>query len=86
MIFQKKYIPIEKRDDYVSYCQDKNPIISSFKKDNALIKNRIKSSTLKFSNEVKIIYPAVDGDSPYKIIERNDDFTVIKINGRLIRD
>ncbi|HHX0702400.1 MULTISPECIES: nucleoid-associated protein [Enterobacterales] len=84
--FSKKYIPIEKRDDYVSYCQDKNTTISSFKKDNALIKNRIKSSTLKFSNEVKIIYPAVDGDSPYKIIERNDDFTVIKINGRLIRD
>ncbi|GAB7202809.1 hypothetical protein OS21_15600 [Dickeya oryzae] len=62
----------------------KNPVISSFKKDDALIRNKIKSCTFKFSNEVKIIYPSINGDSPCKIIERTDEFTIVKINGYLI--
>ncbi|MGE4838601.1 nucleoid-associated protein [Yersinia enterocolitica] len=82
--FSEKYIPVAKRDDYISFCEEKNPIISAFKKDDTLIRSKIKSSTFKFSNEVKIIYPSVNGDSPCKIIENNDEFTIVKINGYLI--
>ncbi|HDS6402206.1 TPA: nucleoid-associated protein [Morganella morganii subsp. morganii] len=82
--FSEKYMAVDKRDDYISFCEEKDPVISSFKKDDSLIKNKIKSSTFKFSNEVKIIYPSINGDSPCKIIERNDEFTIVKINGYLI--
>lgn len=54
------------------------------KNDDTLIKNKIKNATFKFSNEVKIIYPSVDGQSPCEIVEKNENFTTVKINGYLI--
>ncbi|ELR1124034.1 nucleoid-associated protein, partial [Salmonella enterica subsp. enterica serovar Corvallis] len=68
--FAENYMSVEKRDDYIMFCEEKDPVISSFKKDDTLIKNRIKNSTFKFSNEVKIIYPSIDGNTPCEIIER----------------
>ncbi|HFW6085606.1 TPA: hypothetical protein ACIB2E_004557, partial [Salmonella enterica subsp. enterica serovar Enteritidis] len=62
--FAENYMSVEKRDDYIMFCEEKDPVISSFKKDDTLIKNRIKNSTFKFSNEVKIIYPSIDGNTP----------------------
>ncbi|ELC8015254.1 nucleoid-associated protein [Escherichia coli] len=82
--FSENYMPVEKRDDYIMFCEEKNPQISSFKKDDTLIKNKIKNATFKFSNEVKIIYPSVDGQSPCEIVEKNENFTTVKINGYLI--
>lgn len=77
-------MPVSKRDDYIAFCEEIDPVITSFKKDDALIKNRIKISTYKFSNEVKITYPpSLDGHA-CEIIEKSDDHTLIKINGYLI--
>lgn len=84
--FSEQYMPVSKRDEYIEFCEEIDPVITSFKKDDSLIRNKIKLSTFRFSNDVKITYPPSSDEETKtcEIIEKTDTHTIMKINGYLI--
>jgi hypothetical protein len=84
--FAERYIPVEKRDDYVNFIEEKGIPLRGITKDLGYLKYKLKRRKLSFSSSVKIIAPSDNFDSLVQIISTEDSKTILSVAGHIEKD
>ena len=72
-------------DEYTSYMEDKNIPNHAIPKDISLIKNKLRRRKINFTSKVAVSAPSNEFDNLVKIINSENNKTVVEIEGHIAK-
>lgn len=84
--FAENILPEEERESYLTFMKMNGVFSHAFLKDTCYIENQLKKRQFTFSSEVKIVAPSSIFDDAVKIIDFQENETIVRISGKLASD
>ena len=82
--FGKKYLVTETHDEYSHFMRAKGFPETAISKDTKLINRQLARRKLSFNNDIKVTAPSSNFSELVKILETEDEYTLIRVKGHLI--
>lgn len=82
--FGKQYLTPEAHDEYSFFMSSKNFPGTAIVKDTKLINRQLSRRKLSFDNDVKVTAPANNFSELIKILEVEEEYTLLRVKGHLV--
>ncbi len=84
--FAQDFLPLNLRDTYRTFMEDKNFPSHAINKDITNLKNKLRLRDIRFTSHVRITAPPEQFDELVKIKEYEYDHTIVSIKGKMERE